>query len=96
MITHVVFFRWNNSIPEEQLDNIESALGTLPGLVPSIKTYKFGSDVGDNDMDFAVVATFDSLEHWRDYNNHPEHEAIRATYIRPWIAERQMIQFESE
>jgi len=43
-----------------------------------------------------VVATFDSLEDWRDYNNHPEHEAIRTTHVKPWIAERQMIQFESE
>ncbi|MCU1367619.1 MAG: Stress responsive Barrel Domain, partial [Ilumatobacteraceae bacterium] len=46
-------------------------------------------------MDFAVVATFDSVEGWRAYDEHPHHVTVRSETIRPWIAERASVQFQS-
>ena len=97
MITHIVSFRWKAETTAADIDAIRGALSTMPGLVPTIATYQFGSDLGvsTGNSDFAVVATFDSLEDWRAYDSHPEHERIRADFIRPWIAERAAVQFES-
>jgi len=98
VITHVVTFRWKPETTAEQVAAIAAALATMPDLVPSIKTYRFGSDEGANgaaNMDFAVVATFDTIEDWRAYDEHPEHDRVRAETIRPWIAERASVQFQS-
>jgi hypothetical protein len=45
-------------------------------------------------MDFAIVATFASVDGWRAYDAHPEHDRVRGEIIRPWIAERAAVQFE--
>ena len=98
MITHVVLFRWKPETTPETLEEIVAALHTMPELVPSIGTYVFGSDLGANgaaNMDLAIVATFATIEDWRDYDTHPEHDRIRAEIIRPWIAERASVQFPS-
>lgn len=97
MINHIVTFRWKPDTTPEYLDEIRAALATLPGLVPEIKTYRFGSDVGasgQGNYDFAIAATFDSIEDWRAYDTNTDHEAVRAI-IRPAVAERGMIQFET-
>lgn len=98
MITHIVSFRWKPETTPEQLEAISAALATMPDLVPSIGTYRFGADLGanspDNNMDFAIVATFDTIEDWKAYDEHPEHDAVRGAIIRPWIAERAAVQFQ--
>ena len=97
MITHVVSFRWKPETTPADIADISAALSTMPDLVPTIGTYRFGADVGahEGNMDFAIVATFESVEDWLAYDVHPEHDAIRSNVIRPWIAERAAVQFRS-
>ncbi len=98
MITHVVSFRWKPDTTSEQVSAVSTALATLPALVPSISTYRFGSDLGTNgsaNMDFAIVATFASLADWRLYNEDPDHDRIRREIIGPMVAERASVQFTS-
>ena len=98
MITHVVSFRWKSETTPERLEAISAALATMPHLVPSIGTYVYGPDLGANgaaNMDFAIVATFATVDDWRAYDTHPEHDRIRVEVIRPWIAERAAVQFQS-
>lgn len=98
MITHVVSFRWKSEITPQQVARIRLALESLPGVIPEIASYRCGPDLGANatgNMDFAVVATFDSIEGWRVYDAHPEHDRVRAEVIRPWIAERAAVQFQN-
>ncbi|MCU1391876.1 MAG: Stress responsive Barrel Domain-containing protein [Ilumatobacteraceae bacterium] len=96
MITHTAMFRWKPETSPEQIAAINAALATMPGLVPSIRTYAFGDNVAlsEGNMDFAVVATFDDAEGWKAYDENPDHSRVRAEVIRPWIAERTSIQFE--
>jgi hypothetical protein len=97
VINHIVTFRWKPDTTPEYLDTIKTALATMPGLVPEIKTYRFGSDLGASDpgnYDFAIAATFESIDDWRTYDKNADHEAVRAI-IRPAVAQRGMIQFES-
>ena len=98
MITHVVTFRWKPEISPGDLGRIVVALQSMPALVPTIRTYRFGSDLdvgAATNMDFAIVATFDSVEDWKAYDTHPDHVQARSEIIVPWVAERAAVQFES-
>lgn len=98
MITHIVMFRWKPETTAAQVEAIQAALTTMPSLVPTIATYAFGPDLGVGgtaNMNFAIVATFASVDDWRAYDGHPDHDRIRAEVIRPWIAERVSVQFSS-
>ncbi len=97
MITHVVSFRWKPETTPNQIDMIRAGLATMPNLVPTIRTYRYGSDIegSETNMDFAIVATFDSMDEWHAYDEHPDHVRLRSEVIRPWIAERASVQFES-
>ena len=57
-----------------------------------------GADLGINEgtFDWAAVADFDDLEGYLAYRDNPEHRAIIAEFIRPIIAERAAVQYESE
>jgi len=98
VITHIALFRWKPETTPEQIAAISAGLATLPGLIPSLKTYQFGTDIGASgpaNMDYAVIATFETIEDFRAYLEHPEHDRVRAAIIRPWIAERSDVQLES-
>lgn len=97
MITHIVAFRWKPETTADDIAAIQDALATMPALVPTISTYRYGSDLGisANNFDFAIVATFDSVDDCRAYDAHPDHDRVRGEVIRPWIAERAAVQFES-
>ncbi|MGD9702959.1 MAG: Dabb family protein [Acidimicrobiia bacterium] len=98
MITHVVMFRWRPEMPSGQQERIVAALSSLPDAIDSIRSYALGPDVGASgaaNFDFAISATFDDIDGWRAYDTHPEHDRVRADVIRPWIAERASVQFES-
>lgn len=98
MITHVVVFRWKPEIGPDHIAALAAALDRLAATMPAIRRYRHGPDVGaaaGGNWDYAVVATFDDLDGWRSYDDHAEHERVRATLIRPWAAERAAIQFAS-
>ena len=98
MITHVVMFRWKPEIPDGEVEKITAALSSLPGVIPTVRSYRYGPDVGAGgagNYDYAVAATFDDIDGWREYDEHAEHNRVRAEVIRPWIAERAAVQFES-
>jgi len=98
VITHLVMFRWKPEIPEGQVERITAALSALPAVVPTIRSYRCGPDVGAGgaaNFDYAVAATFDDIEGWRVYDEDAEHNRVRAEVVRPWLAERAAAQFES-
>ena len=59
MVRHVVCFRWKEGTTPEQVDEVAAALRELPRLIPEIRSFKFGPDMGVNagNWDSAVVAT---------------------------------------
>jgi hypothetical protein len=98
VITHIVMFRWKADLPAGQLVAIAAALDGLPPAIPSIRSYRHGRDLGASaptNFDYGIVATFDDIDGWRQYDTHPVHEAARSDVIRPWIAERSSVQFET-
>jgi len=96
MIRHTVMFRWAPTWTEDQRAAVEAALGELPAVVPTIRSYHFGSDIGVNEgnFDFVVVADFDDVEGFLTYRDHPQHQRVIAELIAPHIETRHAVQFE--
>ena len=96
MIRHVVTFRWTPEATQEQKQRVAAELARLPALVPSLRAYHLGADLGLNpgNFDFAVAADFDDAEGYLAYRDHPEHRSIVAEFIQPIVTERAAVQYE--
>ncbi|MFI6603166.1 Dabb family protein [Nonomuraea sp. NPDC050536] len=96
MIRHVVLFTWTEDATAEQKATVATELRKLPGLIPEMRAYTVGHDVGINqgNYEFAVVADFDSADDYLVYRDHPLHRAVIAEHITPIAATRAAVQFE--
>jgi hypothetical protein len=96
MIRDTVMFTWKPEATDAQKKQVASELSRLPGLVPSIRAYAMGTDIGINDgnWDFAVSGDFDDVVGYTAYRDDPTHQAIIAEHIKPIIATRAAVQFE--
>jgi len=96
MIRHVVLFRWTADATAEQKQRVAAELRRLPGVVPSLRAYHLGTDLGINpgNFEFAVAADFDDADGYLAYRDHPEHRAIVAEFIQPVVAGRAAVQYE--
>ncbi len=94
---HVVLFRWRPESTRAQIDSLERALSALPGQVPQIRAYRYGSDAGlvSGNFDFAIVADFDDAAAFRAYVDHPAHQKLVALHVRPLTAERAAVQYRT-
>ena len=90
-------FRWTPEATREQKQRVKAELSRLPALMPELRAYHIGEDLGlaEGNFDFAVAADFDDLEGFLAYRDNPEHRAIVAeTFIQPIVAERAAVQYE--
>jgi hypothetical protein len=96
-LTHVVLFSWKAGTTDRQVEELAEGLAALPGLIPEIRSYRFGSDAGlvEGNADFAVVADFESVEAYQVYAAHPAHRDVIDRLIKPIRDQRTAIQFES-
>jgi hypothetical protein len=95
MIMHVAVFTWRESTTSEEIAGVEAALSRMPALIPALKEYHFGSNLGlrPGTADFAVVAVLEQAE-LSDYLDHPEHQRVVREVISPLLATRTAIQVE--
>jgi Stress responsive A/B Barrel Domain len=96
MIRHVVLVRWTEETTELQKQRVAAEIARLPSLVPSLRAFRIGSDVGidPGNFDFAVAADFDDVDGYLAYRNHPEHRAMISQFILPVVAQRVAVQYE--
>lgn len=96
MIRHISLLKFvEGKATLEAKKTIESALSTLPSIIPQIRAYTFGSDLklAEGNADFAVVADFDNEDAYRVYAEHPEHKKILAETIKPLLDSRVALQY---
>jgi hypothetical protein len=95
MIRHVVMFRWNDSVTDEELGGMAAALDALPGEIPEIVTYRHGRDLGlgTNNFEYSITADFADVDGFTTYRDHPEHQRFIAEHITGRVAERAAVQF---
>ncbi len=96
MIRHCVTLTFSPDATDEQLAAVEVGLATLPGALDAIRAYSFGRDLGlgEGNASFVVVGDFDSIEGYETYRDHPVHQALVASTIRPILAGRSAVQYE--
>src|SRR5271166_6146639 len=96
MIRHVVVFRWTPDATQEQKQRVAAELRRLPALLPVLRAYHVGADLGlaEGNFEFAVVADFDDLGGLQTYRDNPEHRAVIAQYIQLITAQRAAVQYE--
>jgi hypothetical protein len=96
MFVHVALFRWVDEASDADRAGVSVALGALPDLIDSLRTYRFGADLGmaDGNWDYAVVAEFDDVDGYVAYRDHPTHQAVLRDHILPILRERAAVQYE--
>lgn len=89
-------FRWTAEATEEQRQQVAAELRRLPALLPMLRAYHVGPDLGlaGGNFEFAVVADLDDLEGYQAYRDNPEHREIIAKFIQPIAAQRAAVQYE--
>jgi hypothetical protein len=96
MIRHIVLFGWNDDVTDEQKKRAAAEIAKLPSLVPSVRAFACGPDVGINqgNFDFAVTADFEDAGGYVAYRDHPDHRAMVEENILPITAKLAAVQFE--
>jgi Stress responsive A/B Barrel Domain len=94
MLRHVSLLTWNERATPAAVEAVRAALEELPELIPELRGYDVGADLGlaAGNADFAVVADFDDADAWRRYTDHPAHQAVLVEQIRPILASRVAVQ----
>jgi hypothetical protein len=97
VFVHVACFRWQEGTGPDDVAAVATALGELPAVIPELRDYRFGPDahLAEGNHDFAVVATFDDTNGYRAYAEHPAHLRVLTEVIRPRLAARTAVQFET-
>jgi Stress responsive A/B Barrel Domain len=97
MIVHTVEFRWNDSVTDAALDDLEDALREFVQLVSGVRSYRFGRNLNlrPGTADFALVAYFERPEDVSAYLDHPAHIALVKRCIDPILKERTTVHFEA-
>ena len=95
MFRHIAMFQWAEGIDRAGIDRVLDALATLPGAVPTIRSFTVGRDAGlrEGNFDCAVVADFDDEAGYLVYRDDEHHQRIIRDVITPSVRNRAAIQF---
>ena len=90
MLHHVVFITLKRGTPDAQVDAMLAGFASLPGAISQIRSYDFGRDAGlsPSDVDVLLVATFDSVEEFTAYREHPAHVTFVHDLLEPICTDR--------
>lgn len=96
-IRHVVTLTFRDDTTDEQVATILEGLGELPGAIPELRSYVFGTDLGrsEGNASLGIVADFDSWDDFQAYRDHPRHVAVGTDLILPVLADRSAVQHET-
>jgi stress responsive alpha/beta barrel protein len=95
VVRHVALFHWKPETTPADVSRVEEALHQLPNKIACIQAYRFGRDLGiqQDNADFGLVADFVDEEALETYANHPDHQAVLSSLIRPITERRVAIQY---
>jgi hypothetical protein len=97
-IRHVVMFRFTDDATDEQRRALAAGLATMPAATGAIddSRYRHGPDLGINptSWDYVVVADFATVDGYRTYRDHPDHQALIRDLVAPIVAERASLQYD--
>jgi hypothetical protein len=96
MIRHVVMFRLKPEASAAQVEEFLADLRSLPGIIPEVRGFSVGRDIGVNAGNFDVAASvdFENQDGYLAYRDNPEHQRMIREKGSLIIAERAAVQFE--
>ncbi|CAQ02639.1 Dabb family protein [Clavibacter sepedonicus] len=97
-LRHVVSWKLADRDPaaiDRDAARIAEVLGTLPGLVPGIRSFQVGRDVvgSARSHDVVLIADFDDRAALDAYDVHPEHQRVAAV-VRGLVGSAASVDFE--
>lgn len=97
MLRHTVLFTWSDGVTDDQVSAMADALDARVAPIDTIVAYRHGPDLGlaDGNADYAIVADFANEADYVVYRDHPEHVAVIAESIKPLVAQRMAVQYDT-
>lgn len=97
MVKHIV--AWRIADGEDKAVRaraIKENLEALKGKIKELRDIEVGININATDAasDVVLVSTFDSTEDLDIYQNHPAHKAVGTNYVRPYVKERRVVDYE--
>lgn len=78
LLRHVVLFKFKDELTDAQVDEVVKAFAALPGQIPAIVDFEYGTDVSVENraegFTHGFVVTFRSIEGRDEYLPHPAHK----------------------
>jgi hypothetical protein len=82
MLRHLVLYTWKPETPPEQVREIEDAFRALPGRIPQVAAFEWGTDVSVQGLSrgftHCFLVSFASEADRDVYQAHPDHQAYIA------------------
>jgi Stress responsive A/B Barrel Domain len=98
MIRHII--SWKLSAQDEAgraaaFDAMAEGFGSLPALIPEIKTLHLGRDLDETpgNWDVVLIIDYENTAALAVYQTHPEHQRV-AAIVRANVSERSAVDFE--
>ncbi len=95
MIRHTVLLTFEG-VDEALVQTVIDELREMPRLVPEIRSYTVGRDLGLAAGSATVVVSgdFETVEDYQTYSGHPEHVRVLDDHIRPHVTALTRAQIE--
>ena len=93
MFRHVSLLKFDDPAA---VARVSDEIAKLPGIIPTLREYRFGPDAGlaGDNFDLGIVADFDDVAGYEAYRDNAEHQRIIAEVIHPALAARAAVQYE--
>ena len=93
VIKHVVMFRFQDNVPQDERQSVLDALALFPQRFPSMRNWVCGVNRSERDDRFShmFAVEFATEDDLRSYLSSEEHEHFVTERWRPVIAERAIV-----
>lgn len=95
MINHVVLLNWHDGVSDETILTVTNGFANLAKDISEIESYSFGPnmDLDGSNYQYALVASFKSLEDFNAYVIHPQHQRFMDTVTTPIVKSYGAVQY---
>lgn len=99
MVKHIVMWKLKEEAEgaskAENAKKMKEMLEALPAKISNILELQVGINENENGHDIVLVTAFASYEDLKTYDQHPDHQAVRA-FVRGVAADRAVVDFTFE
>lgn len=98
MVKHIILWQLKDTLSEEEKQQVKADmklhLESLVGKVPGLEDVQVMTDpLPTSNADVMLDCTLESEEALAGYSVHPDHVAVADTYVRPYTAVRNCMDF---